>query len=131
MTIYGTRVSLGEIYWSDFPTILFLLNLRDPEYVFNYREMADFYDDCASGDLANYTFLEPRWFNFWEWDASDQHPPHSVQQGEYLLASIYNAVRSSPKWNKTLLIITYDEHGGKVNLFLKKSLFFMIFFISF
>eukprot|EP01088_Endostelium_zonatum_P017720 TRINITY_DN536_c0_g1_i1.p1 TRINITY_DN536_c0_g1~~TRINITY_DN536_c0_g1_i1.p1 ORF type:complete len:540 (+),score=150.31 TRINITY_DN536_c0_g1_i1:60-1622(+) len=99
-------------YWSDFPTILFLWNLRDPEYVFNYREMSSFYDDAASGDLPSYSFLEPRWFNFWSWNASDQHPPHSVQEGEFLLASIYNAVRNGPKWNKTLFIITYDEHGG-------------------
>jgi phospholipase C len=29
-----------------------------------------------------------------------------------LIASVYNAVRGGPGWKKTLLIITYDEHGG-------------------
>ncbi len=27
-------------------------------------------------------------------------------------SQVYEALRSSPKWNNTLLLITYDEHGG-------------------
>lgn len=33
-------------------------------------------------------------------------------QGEQLIKSIYEALRSGPKWNETLFLITYDEHGG-------------------
>ena len=43
---------------------------------------------------------------------NDQHPPHNVSYGESLIASVYNAVRGGPGWQNTLLIITYDEHGG-------------------
>ena len=43
---------------------------------------------------------------------NDQHPPHDVVFGEQLIATVYNAVRASPLWESTLLIITYDEHGG-------------------
>ena len=32
--------------------------------------------------------------------------------GEDLIAQVYNAVRSGSQWEKTLLIIIYDEHGG-------------------
>jgi len=28
------------------------------------------------------------------------------------MKSLYEAIRSSPLWNKTLFLITYDEHGG-------------------
>jgi phospholipase C len=35
-----------------------------------------------------------------------------VRAGEQFLLDIWNAVSQSPKWNQTLLIITYDEHGG-------------------
>jgi len=35
-----------------------------------------------------------------------------VHGGEQLLASVYAAIRESPYWNNSLLIITYDEHGG-------------------
>jgi phospholipase C len=29
-----------------------------------------------------------------------------------MIAAVYNAVRSGPGWKQTLLVITYDEHGG-------------------
>lgn len=28
------------------------------------------------------------------------------------MKQVYEAVRNGPLWEKTLLIITYDEHGG-------------------
>ena len=43
---------------------------------------------------------------------SSQHPMDDVYGGEHLLASVYSAIRNSPYWNTSLLIITYDEHGG-------------------
>jgi phospholipase C len=67
-----------------------------------------FKEDCASGNLGQYTFLEPSFLT----DPNDQHPPHDVVAGEQFLYDIYQAVSQSPAWNETLLMITYDEHGG-------------------
>jgi len=36
----------------------------------------------------------------------------NVEQGERLVYQIYNAVRDSPDWDKILLLIVFDEHGG-------------------
>jgi len=44
--------------------------------------------------------------------ARDQHPDHDVAEGEMLIKEVYEAVRNGPLWNSTLLLITYDEHGG-------------------
>jgi phospholipase C len=45
--------------------------------------------------------------------ASDQHPDHDVQAGECFIGSVYNAIIGNPElWRSTLLLITYDEHGG-------------------
>jgi phospholipase C len=41
-----------------------------------------------------------------------QHPDHDVRLGEGLLKEVYEDLRASPKWNNTLFIVTYDEHGG-------------------
>ena len=41
-----------------------------------------------------------------------QHPDASVQEGERLIKSVYEALRNSSYWEKSVLIITYDEHGG-------------------
>jgi len=39
------------------------------------------------------------------------HPPSPINLGEKWTKSIYEAVRSSPQWNNTLFILTFDEHG--------------------
>ncbi|MGA2503276.1 MAG: alkaline phosphatase family protein [Anaerolineales bacterium] len=39
-------------------------------------------------------------------------PPHDVRLGEYLIAEVYDTLRNSQLWEKSLLIVTYDEHGG-------------------
>lgn len=44
--------------------------------------------------------------------ANDQHPDHDVRAGEALMKEVYESLRASPQWNQTLLIVTYDEHGG-------------------
>jgi phospholipase C len=35
-----------------------------------------------------------------------------VYGGEGLIKAMYEAIRNSPVWDTSLLIITYDEHGG-------------------
>jgi hypothetical protein len=35
-----------------------------------------------------------------------------VTRGERLLKTIYETIRNSPHWESSVLIITYDEHGG-------------------
>ncbi len=68
----------------------------------------DFQSDAARGTLAAFTFLEPSWGA----TGNSQHPNYSLALGEKLIHDVYQALRSSPQWNQTLLIITYDEHGG-------------------
>jgi phospholipase C len=29
-----------------------------------------------------------------------------------LIKEIYETLRASPQWNQTLMVVTYDEHGG-------------------
>lgn len=99
-----------KIYYSDFPTSMEMSQLRP--LIYKVRPMIEFYRDLANGNLPEYTFLEPRWFDFGEWKENDQHPPHSVTYGEYFIKDIYESLYASPIWNNSLLIITYDEHGG-------------------
>ena len=72
--------------------------------------------DCANDLLPFYTFIEPQ-YNAMHLSATvygdnSQHPPGDVRDGEKLIARVYNALRASPAWEKTLLVLTYDEHGG-------------------
>lgn len=43
--------------------------------------------------------------------SNDQHPDHDISAGEQFYKDIYEAVRASPNWNESLLVITWDEHG--------------------
>jgi phospholipase C len=67
--------------------------------------------DCKNGTLPSYSVIEPAYFLA---PKNDQHPPKSVEPGEELIAAVYNALRTGPQaqWLSTMLIITYDEHGG-------------------
>jgi len=56
---------------------------------------------------------------------NDMHPEsHAVQlygvsnveEGEKLAYRVYTALRNSPNWQKTLLIIMFDEHGGATTM---------------
>jgi phospholipase C len=43
---------------------------------------------------------------------NSQHPMDDVTPGEALIKTVYEAIRNSPHWNTSLLIVTWDEHGG-------------------
>lgn len=68
-----------------------------------------FYVDAAQGTLPRYSWVEPCMLYG---DLNDYHPPTDIRAGEQFLASIYNAVRTSPQWEQTALVIMFDEHGG-------------------
>jgi phospholipase C len=68
----------------------------------------DFQAAAAAGTLPQYTFLEPSWGSA----GNSQHPNYDVALGEQLIHDVYEALRGGPGWSQTLLVITYDEHGG-------------------
>ena len=68
----------------------------------------DFQAAAAAGTLPAYTFLEPDWGT----TGNSQHPNYDVALGEQLIHDVYYALRDGPAWAQTLLVVTYDEHGG-------------------
>ena len=99
-----------NIYYGDIPQSLVLEHHW--RALDHFKRFEKFYADMEKGDLATYSFIEPRYMNFHEWKANDQHPPHDVRLGEYLIAEVYDTLRNSPLWEKSLLVVLYDEHGG-------------------
>jgi phospholipase C len=76
--------------------------------------IADFESDASKGDIPEYTFIEPAYGDDPNNNrfANSQHPDFAVDEGEALIATVYNALRNGKNWKNTLLLITYDEHGG-------------------
>jgi phospholipase C len=114
-TIYNNLKDAGvpwRIYFHDFPQALALTRLRTSVLKKGFQLFADFLADARNAQLPGYSFIEPRYFDFFGKKANDQHPPHDVSLGELLIAEVYEALRHSPLWDQSLLIILSDEHGG-------------------
>jgi phospholipase C len=73
-----------------------------------------FAEDVQNQTLPKYSFIEPRYdIGKNNLQPNDNHPPYDVRYGEILVGTIYNLLRASAYyWPRTLLIVTYDEHGG-------------------
>ncbi|MBY5162635.1 alkaline phosphatase family protein [Salsipaludibacter albus] len=90
-----------------------------------------FYDKARAGTLPRLTWLEPSWgYGLGAFDGSgfhcgsvagkrfgaqgnDYHPPTWVGPGEAFVNDVYEALAAdADAWQRTLLVITFDEHGG-------------------
>jgi phospholipase C len=88
----------------------------------NVFTMQQFLDDAHAGRLPSYSFIEPRMLV----NHNDMHPPvtiagktqpSSTLPGDVLVNLVYDTIRqsASPTGSNalnTLLVITFDEHGG-------------------
>jgi len=83
----------------------------------NFHSLDTFYSQAAAGTLPQYSFVEPLFTG----DPSDYHPSDtdndstnhsSIIAGEQFLKEVYDAIRTSPDRDNTLLAVTFDESGG-------------------
>ena len=94
-------------YYSSLPTAyIYIDQVSDPSITKNVVKIDEFFTDCKSGTLPGFSLVDPDFGN------SSEEDPQDIQYGDEFLASVVNAVTSGPKWAKTLLVWTYDEHGG-------------------
>jgi len=73
-----------------------------------------FFSDAAAGKLPNVTFIEPDFTLVSELlgTSNDDHPHGSILGGEGYIAQVYDAVSKSPQWDRTVMVLNFDEHGG-------------------
>jgi phospholipase C len=78
------------------------------------EEGASFLDDVAKGELPQVSWIDPRFKDLRVLgpDSNDDHPPSDLIAGQDLILTIYHALSVAESWSKTMLVITYDEHGG-------------------
>jgi phospholipase C len=113
-TIFDRLNSLGirrRLYGGDdFPLVAALRNI----HLDDIRHYSLFASDVAQPGYADrYIFIEPSYdvLNKYR-NGTSQHPLGDVTHGEALIKATYEAIRNSPAWDTSLLIITWDEHGG-------------------
>ncbi len=78
------------------------------------EDAASFLEDAAYGQLPAVSWVDPNFkdFNLIGSPPNDDHPPSDVTHGQELALLVYNALATGPLWEKTLLLVFYDEHGG-------------------
>ncbi len=111
------------VYSSEWLSLTSLVHgpFKDENVLRSKENLKAFKDDVTNGTLPDYSFIEPKFIG----QHNDQHPSSanpsyvdgpqkigSVILGEHLIWDVYNTLQQSPYWDKTLLIITHDEHGG-------------------
>ncbi len=75
------------------------------------KVIQEFFTDAQNGNLPSFCIVDPI-LTAGATIGNDDHPPADVRDGQAFIATIYEALASSPNWDKCLLIVTYDEHGG-------------------
>jgi phospholipase C len=98
----------GRYYFGDVP----FTALWGTKYLSISHPYASFLADCASGDLPEVSFVDPRFTDEGSGTSGDDHPHADVRSGEAFLAQVYAAVTKSPAFGRTLLVVNYDEWGG-------------------
>lgn len=97
----------------------------------NVANITEFFDRAAAGNLPKFSYLEPNFIGvnmnpsdtsgaldveLGETNGNSYHPPAQLGPGEVFLKKLYDSMTSTPAakaaWENTLLIITFDEHGG-------------------
>jgi hypothetical protein len=106
-----------RIYHHDTPQVVAFDRLWLGERQARWFEAAQLLKDIAHDDLPTYSFVEPGHTGS---TSNSQHPGNNetadssdFERGDMLIASIYNALVDQPElFEKTMLLVTYDEHGG-------------------
>lgn len=80
----------------------FPANAADPR---SNRSIEEFFEVAAAGRLPPVSWVVSE-------DPLTEHPPASLAWGERLIALVAGALQASPAWNRSALIIHYDEPGG-------------------
>ncbi len=104
------RLDAHGISWRDYYTSIPTALLYPPLYFRNFGTkvvpVAQFFTDAATGDLPGFCLVEP------EYSTQSEENPQNITYGEEFAARVVRAVMSGPAWRHTLLIWTFDEHGG-------------------
>ncbi|MCB9682241.1 MAG: alkaline phosphatase family protein [Alphaproteobacteria bacterium] len=93
------------VYYHDLPFAT-LVDYTGGLFGPNMRPIEQYFDDAANGTLPKVCFVEP------SYGANDDHPPHAPILGQVLIGAVYKALAESPQWERSMMIVDYDEHGG-------------------
>jgi len=105
-------------YFSDFPQggtfrSLGFVAPPDPHFLPLRLFLAQAGGVPGVGALPQVSFVDPNFGVLGGFRTeNDEHPPTDIQRGQAFVSQVVNAVRNGPFWKDSIILITYDEHGG-------------------
>ena len=74
----------------------------------------EFLKDAKDGKLPHVSFVDPDYTAEAELKglSNDFHAYGDVRAGDAFLAEVHDAIKNSPQWDRTIMVINFDEHGG-------------------
>ncbi len=72
----------------------------------NASTVSAFQAACAAGTLPPVVMVEP------DYQYGSEENPQDIQVGQDFVYGVVSALMSSPAWARSMLVFTYDEHGG-------------------
>lgn len=72
----------------------------------NVVDISEFYADAGAGRLPGFCIVDP------DFGHGSEENPQDIAVGEAFAAQVVHAAMHGPAWERTLLVWTYDEHGG-------------------
>jgi phospholipase C len=103
------RLNHAGISWKDYYSTLATTDLYPELAVKNASKIVNidhFFKDAADGKLPSFSLVEPNYVT------TSEEDPQNIAVGEQFAARVVDAIMTGPGWARTLLIWTYDEHGG-------------------
>ena len=128
-------------YFTDLPSSAIISSTLE-KHPLNYSTLAQFHLDCATGNLPAVSLVDPDFnltdtvlgeaqglpgvkevgkalgpelnsvLQFLRAQGASEENPTNINFGEAFVASVVDSVMHGPAWKRTLLVWTYDEHGG-------------------
>ncbi len=98
----------GRYYFSDLP----FLGLWGAKYLPISEQYPQFLADAQSGTLPNVSIVDPRFEDEGSGTSGDDHPLSDLRAGDAFLSEVFHALSSGPSWDRTMLVVNYDEWGG-------------------
>jgi phospholipase C len=117
-------------YYTDLPSTGIIPSIIE-KYPQGIAPIAQFHADCAAGTLPSVSLVDPEFgvlgvvgsnlatvpvlkpiAEKLETTGGDEENPQDMSYGEYWAYTTVKSVLESPVWPRTLLVYTYDEHGG-------------------
>jgi phospholipase C len=95
-------------YYHDVP----FTALYGTRYLGISHPFSDFLSNAAAGTLPPFCMVDPAFAGEPQGVSADDHPHADIRNGEAFLDQVYEALRTSPTWSRTLMIVVYDEWGG-------------------